>query len=401
MEVTCIFIETMGCKLNQAESEEMSRDLAAAGYRIVSSVGEADVFLLKTCTVTRIADRKARQAVRSAVKANPEARVIITGCYAERDNDALKKLPGVVGVLGNGAKGNVVAELERLGLKPSSESFENYPGRTRLMIKVQDGCDHRCAYCIVPFVRPVKSCVSPETIIEMTKERQAEEFREIVLTGTEIGEYSWDDIDLRGLLSRILKETQIYRIRVSSLQPQEVTPELINLWKDKRLCRHFHLSLQSGSDPVLHRMRRRYSTEDYRNAVKLIREHIRDVAITTDIIAGFPGETDAEFQESFTFIESIGFSRLHVFPFSPRPGTVACSMPGQIDAATIKSRVARLLNLGRRCEAEFRRRFRGQQLEVLIEAKEGESWVGYTDNYIRVAIERDENLQNHIIEIEL
>jgi threonylcarbamoyladenosine tRNA methylthiotransferase MtaB len=396
-----IFIETLGCKLNQAESETISRDLAAAGYRIVSSLEDADLFLLNTCTVTHIADRKARQAVRAAPKINPDVRVIITGCYAERDAEELNQLPGVAAVLGNLAKGNIVAQMERHYSKPSCESHENFGGRTRSMIKIQDGCDHNCAYCIVPLVRPFKSCIPADVILAQIKARQAEGFREIVLTGTEIGEYSNDGIDLASLVKRILDETVLERIRISSLQPQEVTPELIGLWQDKRLCRHFHLSLQSGSDPVLRRMRRRYSTSDYRKSVDLIRAKLPEAAITTDIIAGFPGETEAEFEESLAFVESISFGRLHVFPYSLRPGTIAASMPRHLDSATVKVRVGRLLKLGRRCEAEFRRRLKGQSFEVLFENKEMGKWVGYTDNYVRVAIESDDDMENRIIEVKL
>jgi len=327
--------------------------------------------------------------------------VVITGCYAERDSGELNKLPGIAAVLGNEAKTRIAAELLNLGLSPSLEINEITQTRTRSMIKIQDGCDHRCAYCIVPLVRSVKSCVPAGAILSQIKNRQAEGFREVVLTGTEIGEYSHDGLDLTGLIKLILDETLIERIRISSLQPQEVTTNLTGLWQDKRLCRHFHLSLQSGSDPVLGRMRRRYSAADYRKGVELIRTQMPGVAITTDIIAGFPGETDTEFEESFSFIESIGFARLHVFPYSPRPGTIAAELPGKVEAATVKTRVNRLLKLGRGCEAEFKWRFKGESLKVLFEGKEGGKWVGYTDNYIRVAIESNENLENSIIEVEL
>ncbi len=395
--MTRVSIETLGCKLNQAESENIRRDLAAAGYRIVAGSDTAEVLILNTCTVTHVADRKARQAVRAAVKANPGIRVIITGCYAEREKEALANLPGVVAILGNNAKPNMVAELARLGLMPSIEAGSNTVGRNRSLIKIQDGCDHRCAYCIVPLVRPVKSCAPVEPIVTTINQRQAEGIREVVLTGTEIGEYSSEGVDLTSLIARILGETDIERIRISSLQPQEITPALIDLWRNKRLCRHFHLSLQSGSDAALGRMRRRYTTADYRAAVELIRSNVPFSAITTDIIAGFPGETDAEFEESFAFVERIGFARLHVFPFSPRPGTTAAAMRDQVDNKIIRDRTKRLLALGRRCVWNFERQLKGQKFDVLFEAMEDGEWVGYTDNYIRVALKSEENLQNRII----
>ena len=399
--MTSIYIETLGCKLNQAESEAIRRDLTADGYRIVFSAEQADVLLLNTCTVTHIADRKARQAVRAAVKANRDLKVVITGCYAERGKKELENLPGVAAVWGNQVKNCIPAKLLELGFSRSLENHAGESSRNRSMIKIQDGCDLRCAYCIVPMVRPVKSCVPADGTLGQIKQRQAEGFREVVLTGTEIGEYSGDGTDLAGLLKRILDETSVERIRISSLQPQEATPGLISLWKNERLCRHFHLSLQSGSNPVLRRMRRRYTTADYRDAVTLIRSYVPGAAVTTDIIAGFPGETDVEFEESIAFIESIGFARLHIFPYSARPGTPAASMPDQIAPDTVKVRVARLTKLGRRCEAEFKRQFKGQSLEVLFEGKDGDKWLGYSDNYIRVAIESDENLENQIISVKL
>ncbi len=399
--MTRIFIETLGCKLNQAESENIRRDLAAAGYRIVADGETAEVFILNTCTVTHVADRKARQAVRAGVKANPNLSVIVTGCYAERDREVLSKLPGVVAVLGNEAKDKMVAELTRLAYLPKLETGPPNASRNRSLIKIQDGCDHRCAYCVVPMVRPIKSCVPAGQIIAIINERQAEDIREVVITGTEVGEYSSDGVDLARLIARILGETAIERIRISSLQPQEVTPALIDLWRNRRLCRHFHLSLQSGSDTVLGRMRRRYSTADYRAAVELVRRSVPGAAITSDIVAGFPGETDAEFEESYAFIESIGFARLHIFPYSPRPGTAAASMPDPVDSKTIRERTKRLLALGRRCAGNFERQIKGQMFEVLFEEKEDDKWVGYTDNYVRIAIESDEILKNRIIEMRL
>ncbi|MEN8614402.1 tRNA (N(6)-L-threonylcarbamoyladenosine(37)-C(2))-methylthiotransferase MtaB [Dehalogenimonas sp. THU2] len=399
--MTRVIIETLGCKLNQAESETLWRNLSAAGYQVIGAVESADVLILNTCTVTHIADRKARQAVRNAVKHNPGISVIVAGCYAETAGVSLLTLPNVRAVPGNAAKQSMVAELKRLGFLPMLEPDSSDPSRNRSLIKIQDGCDHRCSYCIVPLVRPVKSCVPPDAVIDEVMRRQAEGCREIVLTGTEIGEYTNDGHSLETLLRRILDQTSIERIRISSLQPQEVTPELIGLWRDRRLCRHFHLSLQSGSDSVLGRMRRRYDTARYRGIVEQIRSHIPDVAITTDIIAGFPGESEAEFEESYRFIESLEFSRLHVFPYSPRPGTVAELMPDRIDSRIVKVRVDRLLRLGHHCEAEFKRRFHGRALDVLFENKEGDEWVGYSDNYIRVTTRSETPLANQIIEIRL
>lgn len=399
--MTRVFIETFGCKLNQAESEILWRNLSAAGYRLVDWPTAADVIIINTCTVTHVADRKARQAVRAALKTNPSLSVVITGCYAEREAQSLSTIPGVTAVIGNSAKADMATELSCLGITPDTESIHTDNPRTRSLIKIQDGCNHNCAYCIVPLVRPVKSCIPVRTVIEEINRRQAEGYREVVLTGTEIGEYQYNGLDLIGLLRRVLEGTSIERIRVSSLQPREITPTLLELWQDRRLCRHFHLSLQSGSDAVLRRMRRRYTTADYRRAVDLIRSVIPHTAITTDIIAGFPGETEAEFTESLVFIKESAFTRLHVFPFSPRPNTAAILMPGQVASHIIRNRVKQLLKIGKQCETNFRQQFEGLTFDVLFEEQDDEEWMGYTDNYIRVTTRCPDSLANQIISVKL
>ena len=399
--MTRVLIETFGCKLNQAESEILWRNLSVAGYRMVDWPSAADVMIINTCTVTHVADRKARQAVRAALKANSSLSVVITGCYAEREAQELSAIPGVTAVIGNSAKADMATELSRLGIMPDTESIHTNNPRTRSLIKIQDGCDHNCAYCIVPLVRPVKSCAPARTVIEEITRRQAEGYREVVLTGTEIGEYQDNGLDLIGLLRCVLEETSIERIRVSSLQPREITPALLELWQDRRLCRHFHLSLQSGSDAVLRRMRRRYTTADYSRAVNLIRSTIPHAAVTTDIIAGFPGETETEFTKSLVFIKQTAFARLHIFPFSPRPNTAAILMPGQVDSQIIQNRVKQLLKIGKQCETEFRQRFEGLTLDVLFEEQDDEEWMGYTDNYIRVTTHCQDSLANQIIPVKL
>ncbi|AKG53662.1 MiaB family protein [Dehalogenimonas sp. WBC-2] len=393
-------IETLGCKLNQSESETMWRDLTAAGYSMVNRGEYCDVLILNSCTVTQIADRKARQTIRAAAISNPDIKIIVTGCYAQRTKESLYTLPGVIMVEGNAAKAKMPESLRRLGCTPDDIHFRStlFP-HNRSLIKIQDGCDQHCAYCIVPLVRPKKSCVNPKSIINQINLRQADGCREVVLTGTEIGEYQSDGLDLTGLLDRILTETSVERIRISSLQPKELSEKLIDLWRNTRLCRHFHLSLQSGTDNVLRRMRRRYTTNDYRRTVDMIRAVVPNAGITTDIITGFPGETDEDFEASFQFIDNIGFARLHVFPFSPRPGTAAATMPGRLNAEVLKARSARLRRLAQRCETGFKQSCNGLTLEVLIEEYKDNKWVGYTDNYIRVALQSDTPLNNQIISV--
>ena len=275
-------------------------------------------------------------------------------------------------------------------------------GRTRAFIKVQDGCNARCAYCIVPQVRGPEKSVPPAQVLAEVKARETEGFQEVVLTGTEVGSYSSDDTRIDGLLRAVLTETQIPRIRLSSLQPPEVTPDLIELWRDRRLCPHFHLSLQSGSDATLSRMRRRYAVAGYRTAVELIRSVVPDAAITTDVIAGFPGETDDESQTSLQLCRGLRFARIHVFPFSARPGTEAATMPGQVDEKTKRARASEMLRLAREGAADFKRSFAGQTRPVLWEQRNAHGlWTGLTDNYIPVTLRSEEDLTNRITQFRL
>ena len=399
--MTRVYLATQGCKVNQAESENLRRELEEAGYLLTDTAKNADVMIINTCTVTNQADRKARQAVRAAGKANPGLRVVVTGCYAERQPDSAGALPGVASVVGMAGKATIPALLPNLGFRAAEQTGSVIPLRTRSFLKIQDGCDHRCAFCIVPTVRPTKYAEPADRVIAEVRARHREGCHEVVLTGTEIGEYRSGSTDLAGLIRMILRETDIERIRISSLQPREITPSLMECWQDSRMCRHFHLSLQSGSETVLRRMRRRYVTGDYAKALACIRQAAPEAAVTTDVIAGFPGETDDEFEESFRFIEECGFARIHVFPFSPRPGTVAAAMPEQVDSRTVRRRIDRLLALGAECETRFRQSMAGRTFEVLFEEKRGGYWEGYTDNYLRVSRRDDADLTNRIMPVEL
>ena len=317
-----IALDTLGCKLNQAETELLAKQFAEAGYRLVSSVDRADVYILNTCTVTHIADSKSRHRLRLAHRQNPDALIIATGCYAQRAHQELAQIDGVSLVVGNEQKLNLLQLLEESGYigspacgQGNSASSHITGFRTRAFIKIQDGCNSFCSYCIVPLVRGREKSLPVDQVVAEIKSRLANGYKEVVLTGTEIGSYNYNGVNLSGLLERILAEVDITRLRLSSLQPQEISPELIRLWRDRRLCHHFHLSLQSGSDGVLNRMKRRYSVSDYQQAVSLIRASVPEAAITTDIIVGFPGETDKEFQESYDFCWQMEFARIHVFSY--------------------------------------------------------------------------------------
>jgi len=402
LETTRIALDTVGCKLNQAETQLLARQLARAGYRLVAPEDGADVYVLNTCTVTRVADGKCRRLLKSARRRNPGALVVAIGCYVERDRQELAQIKGVDLVLDNSQKMDLLPRLEQSGrlLRPGAVS-SHADFRTRAFIKVQDGCNNFCSYCIVPMVRGREKSLPLEQVLDEVKSRVADGYKEVVLTGTEIGAYNDKGIGLKELLRRILADTGVARLRLSSLQPQEITPALIGLWQDERLCRHFHLSLQSGSGAVLKRMKRRYTTADYKRAVELIRKAVPGAAVTTDVIVGFPGETEAEFRESYDFARQMDFARIHVFTYSPRPGTKAADTPRQVDDKIKRERSRRMLALGRACVRSFRKGFLGKTMLVLWEKETGGVWSGLTDNYIRAYTKSDQDLTNQLMPVEL
>jgi len=395
-------LDTVGCKLNQAETQLLARQFAQAGYRLVSPDDGADVYVLNTCTVTHVADGKCRRLLRQARRRNPGALVVAIGCYVERARQELSQIKGVDLVLDNSQKMDLLTRLEQSGHLVRPEAVSNRADlRTRAFIKVQDGCNNFCAYCIVPLVRGREKSLPLKQVVDEVGHRVADGYKEVVLTGTEIGSYRHGKADLPELLRRILEETGVARLRLSSLQPQEITPELISLWHDERLCRHFHLSLQSGSNSVLKRMKRRYTAADYQRAVDLIREAVPGAAVTTDIIVGFPGETEAEFKESYNFARQMNFARIHVFSYSPRPGTKAAAMPRQVDDKARRERSRRMLALGRACVRNFRKGCLGKTMLVLWEKETNGVWSGLTDNYIRAYTKSDEDLTNQLLPVEL
>jgi threonylcarbamoyladenosine tRNA methylthiotransferase MtaB len=401
-----VALESLGCKLNQAEIQYLGQELVQAGYRLVDSPDKADIYILNTCTVTHVADRKSRHLLRLARRRHPSARLVAIGCYAHRAPEDLAAIEGVDLVLGNDHKMNLLKLLDKAdGLRKTvpavSPNACEFGRRTRAFLKVQDGCRNFCAYCIVPYVRTRELSLSAEDIVAQVKEKVAVGFREVVLTGTEIGAYGHDGIDLAGLIKLILEVTSVPRLRLSSLQPHHISPRLIRLWRDSRLCPHFHLSLQSGSDAVLRSMKRRYTIGDYRRTVSLIRASVPDVAITTDVIVGFPGETDAEFQETLEFCREMRFARIHVFPFSPRPGTAAATMTGQIPESAKKERGRQTLALSRESSKNFPAQFLGRTLEVLWEQLSAGVWSGLTGNYIRVYARKSQDLTSKLWPVKL
>ena len=395
---------TLGCKLNQAETESLVNDFVRAGFQVVASDAAADIYIANTCTVTHIADRKSRHWLRLARRRNPEAILIATGCYAHRDHQELAQLADLV--VGNQDKENLVALTSTLlierGERSSgrTEPCEVLPGvRVRSLVKIQDGCHRSCTYCIVPRVRPHEYSLSGLRIIDDIQQRVARGYMEVVLTGTGIGSYHSDGVTLEDLVRRILHDTCIERLRLSSLQPSDISSGFLSLWEDTRLCRHFHLALQSGSAAVLNRMGRGYSPDDYHRALDLIRDRMPEAAITTDIIVGFPGETDQESEECYSFCCRSEFANIHVFPFSPRPGTAAADMLEQIVDRVKQERNRRMLELSQSARRRFCERFLERTMQVLWEkeARPGSGiYSGLTGNYIRVFARSERPLSNKI-----
>ena len=405
-----VAIDTHGCKLNQADSMRLFRQFQAAGYRPAADGGPVDVYVLNSCTVTHVADSKARQTIRSLRRRHPDATVVATGCYAERSPEELHRMEEVDLVIGNSGKEEVVAQVMAYRDEiPAACAVGDDPetpapriARTRAMVRIQRGCDQVCAYCIVPKVRGRERSVPPDEIVAEIDGYATLGYREAVLTGTQLGSYGFDipGMSLTRLLERVLSETQIARIRVSSLQPQDIDAGLLSLWEDARMCPHLHMPLQSGSDRILKRMRRRYDSELYAATVRRVREAVADVSITADVLVGFPGEIPSDFEDTYALCERMEFAGLHVFPYSARPGTSAAYFAEQVAPEAKAERVRALIGLAKAHERRFRERFIGRTRPVLWEEarQSGVSsrWTGLTDNYIRVQALSSEPLANSI-----
>jgi len=397
-----IALASLGCKLNQAEMESMARRLLAAGYQLSSEA--PDIYILNTCTVTAQADSKSRNLLRRARRRYPAAMLVATGCYAEQALEVLTEIIGGSGwVVPNRAKPEIPEMLAEIALPNDGVGSGSSPvlERTRTLVKIQDGCNSFCNYCIVPLVRGREASRPVDEIVAEVASRVAGGYREVVLTGVKIGAYREADTGLVGLVRRILRETEVARLRLSSLQPLEITPELMAIFADGRLCPQLHLCLQSGSDPVLRGMGRGYTTADYAAAVEMVRRAAPEVAITTDVMVGFPGESDADFEASYEFCKKLELARIHVFSYSRRAGTAAADYPGQVAEGIKRGRSQRLLDLAAASADRFQRRFAGQISPVLFERRVGGIWSGLSPNYIKVYARSARDLTNAIVNVRL
>lgn len=408
-----VYLHNTGCRLNQSETETIGRQLITRGHEIVADAVTADTVVINTCAVTAEAARDARNLTRRLHRQNEAAGIVLTGCYATVAPADLARLPGVARVVDNTQKDNLVALLDPGGNDDAlvydrepllRESLHGSFGRTRAFIKVQDGCDNRCTFCITTIARGAGVSRSLGDIVTEIQACAAAGYQEAVLTGVHLGSYGRDlgqATGLRDLVSAILTRTDIPRLRLSSLEPWDIPDGFFELWTSPRLLPHLHLPLQAGCDATLRRMARRTTSAGYEELVQAARAAVPDLHVSTDIIVGFPGETAADFAESLATVESLGFGRLHVFPYSPRPGTAAAQMPGQVRGPEKKARVRQMIALGQQLSLRFHQHYSGQTRRVLWEATTGASrrglrWAGYTDNYIRVTAEGPADLLNRV-----
>ena len=406
-----VYFTNLGCKLNQAEIESFARDFLAAGHEVVGSLSDADLHVVNSCTVTQTAARSSRKAAGRGRR--PDLRTVLTGCYAS-DPTAAARLAGVDLVVPNAEKDRLLERVHAAfpGFVPETgESGIPVPyvplpfGNTRALLKVEDGCNMRCAFCIIPQTRGRQRSRPPEELIAEARSLTAAGYQELVVTGVQISAYRWEGQGLFELATALLRESGAPRLRLTSIAPWDLDERLLTLWSDPRssslLCRHLHLSLQSGAIATLRRMRRPYTADSYARLLERVRAAIPGVAVTTDVIVGFPGETDAEFAESLAFVESAGFAKIHAFPFSPRPGTEAATLPDPVHPATLRERMERMLAAAARSEIDFRRAALGQRATVLWERPRDGMGQGLTDNYIRVLSPEGAALWNRFSEVEL
>ena len=424
MEKTVAFY-TLGCKVNQYETNAMEQQFIKNGYKVVDHHDFADIYVVNTCTVTNIAERKSRQMLRRVKDINKDAILVVCGCYAQVAKEELEKIPEIDIILGINEKNNILKIVEDYIEKKKSKeeivsdvSNQNefldfgdvtYTEKNRAVVKVQDGCNMFCSYCIIPYARGRIRSRKIESVVSEISKIAKLGIKEVVITGIHVASYGKDfeeNIGLIDLLEAINKIDGIERIRLSSIEPNIIDEEFVKrLSKLEKICHHFHLSLQSGCDETLKRMNRKYTTKKYKEAVDLLRSYFPDVNFTTDVIVGFPGETEEEFNATYKFLEEIKFYRMHVFKYSKRRGTVAEKMPNQIDGNIKEERSNKLIELSNKNENEYNESYIGKEVNVLFEEYENGYFRGYTTNYMMVNVpgkkEDEEKLVDHIFTVKI
>ena len=442
---TVAFI-TLGCKVNQYETNAMTQQFIEKGYEVLDHTQKANIYIVNTCTVTNMSDRKSRQMLRRVKELSKEAIIVACGCYAQVAKEELEKIEEINLVLGNNEKKDIVEYVEKYiknqiskksqedkryieiknakvqqitktqkNIETQIEDVMNqkefvefgditFTEKTRAVIKIQDGCDRFCSYCIIPYARGRVRSRKPEHILSEIQKNAKEGIKEVVITGIHIASYGKDfkqAYRLIDLLEEMNEIEGIERIRLGSIEPLLITPEFVNrLEKLEKVCHQFHLSLQSGCDETLKRMNRRYTTEQFKEITKLLRNTFEDAILTTDIIVGFPGESEEEFEKTYEFLKEIKFYKMHVFKYSPRKGTKAAVMPNQIDGNKKEERSRRLIELSNQNEKAYNEQYIGKEVEVLFEEEKNGIWQGHTKNYILAHYKTEENMENKLIKLQ-
>ena len=415
---------TLGCRVNQYESEAMAEKFIREGYEVVDFDQFSDVYVINTCTVTNMGDKKSRQIISRARRNNPDAIIAAVGCYSQMSPKEVSEIPGVDVVLGTRNKGDVVYYVNKAKDEGKSQvhvqgvlqnkvfedlKIEDYQDKTRAFLKIQDGCNRFCTYCTIPYARGSVCSKDPNKVLSEVRELAKNGFKEVILSGIHTASYGLDlegNVNLITIIEEIEKIDGIERIRIGSIEPAFFTAEVIEKIKSfKKLCPHFHLSLQSGCDATLKRMNRRYTAKEYEDSVNLLRETLPDVSISTDVIVGFPGETEEEFNETYEFLKRIKLTKTHIFKYSPRKGTKAADMPNQIDGKIKDERSKKLIELNDINEKAFTEKFLGKEMDVLFEqpvkGKE-DVYEGYTRNYIKVEVHcMAANITGRIVDVRL
>ena len=404
---------TLGCKVNQYETNAMAQKFKEKGYKVIEGEAKADIYVINTCTVTNMSDRKSRQMLRRMKDINKNAIIVACGCYVQVSKEEVEQMEEIDFVLGNNEKKNIVEYVEKyIEENKKEENMEDvmqqrefvdfgdvtYTEKTRAVIKVQDGCDRFCSYCIIPYARGRVRSRKPQSVISEIEKIAKQGIQEVVVTGIHVASYGKDfnnDYKLIDLLEEINKIEGIKRIRLGSIEPLLITEEFVErLKKLEKICHHFHLSLQSGCDETLKRMNRRYTIEEFKEIVNRLRKNYEDVILTTDIIVGFPGETEEEFNKTYEFLKDIKFYKMHVFKYSPRKGTKAANMPKQIDGKQKEIRSKKLIELSDFNEKTYNDAYINKEVEVLFEEEKEGMYKGHTENYILVYYKSEENLEN-------
>lgn len=410
---------TLGCKVNLYDTEAMAELFTEKGYEVVDFEEYADVYLINTCTVTNLGDKKSRQMIRRAKRINPNSVVVATGCYAQVASEEVAKIEGINIVIGTKNRSEIVETVENYVAENGvvnnvsdimgEKEFEplqisRLTNRTRAYIKIQEGCNRYCTYCIIPYARgPIRSR-KPEEVIEEVKKLAENGFKEVVLTGIHVASYGLDlgNITLADIIEKVHSVNGIERIRFSSMEPLAIDDDFVaRMAKLPKVCDHYHLSLQSGCNRTLKRMNRKYNAEQYAEACERLRNAFPNVAITTDIIVGFPDETEEDFKESLAFAEKMKLDKIHTFPYSPKKGTPAAKMKNQISGDVKSQRSKEMIALSDKMNIDFLNNNIGKTVPVLFEDMENGFWQGHTTNYVKVLVKSDENLNNKIVDVKL